>query len=446
MCYIRIRSGAFGAHKLPSKNNLALSNVGADLCVCRGFGVRRGAVADTEVCPYNKHRNMFPALFNVIIAALSVGVLLCALSAATPGQAALSAPTVPSGELYGGIELSDEGVKAIALQVSQGAPVPGFRLIYQEIFPLRLGRTSDGEFPPQTSADAARAVSTAYARLRQRYRVPPERIYFIGSSRLEADHPPDLKAAIRGATGLTLDFMDALTEVQMSIAGTIPRTEKVGDTSIDNRSTSVLIHIGSAGTQGGYEMLKYSPSDSPSFDFVVMNIPQGVVSYANEISRAVGPSSSEYTFARQVKATGALTFRQALRKEMESKPGLVHRKRVFLTGALVWAMATLLYPEDRQAFVPITYDNITQFADRLARSPKELAYRDVSFIRDRRLRQEVEQDMEEIRVIFTPQQLIAGAEMLKAAAEELKWQEKKILFARLDLGSILSHIRLQTGK
>lgn len=383
----------------------------------------------------------------ILKGALSVGLLLCVLSAATPGQAPISTPSGPSGELYGGIELSDEGVKAIALQVSQTEEEPGFRLIYSEIIRLRLGRTGYGEFPPQTSADAARAVSTAYARLRQRYRVPPERIYFIGSSRLGADHPPDLKAAIRKATGLTLDFLDAVTEVQLSIAGTIPRTGKIGATSIDSRNTSVLFHIGSAGTQGGYELLKYSPSDSPSFDFVTMNIPQGVVSYANEISRAVGPSSSEYTFARQVKATGALTFRQALRKEMESKPGLAHRKRVFLTGSLVWAMATMLYPEDRQLFVPITYDNIMEFADRIARSPRELAYRNLSFIRDRKLRQEVEQEMAEIRVKFTPQQLIAGAEMLKAAAEELKWQEKKLLFARLGhLGSILSYTRLQTGK
>jgi hypothetical protein len=389
---------------------------------------------------------IYPTLLNVLKSALSVGILLCAPSAATSGQA-FSTAYSQTGELYGGIELSDEGVKAIALQVSQGEEETGFRLVYSEIIRLRLGRTGYGEFPPQMSADAARAVSTAYTRLRQRYRVPPERIYFIGSSRLGADHPPDLVAAIRGATGLTLDFLDAATEVQLSIAGTIPRTQKVGATSIDNRNTSALIHFGSSGTQGGYEMVSYSPSDSPSFDFVTMSIPQGVVTYANEISRAVGPSSSLYTFARQVKASGALVFRQALRKEAESKPGLAHRKSVFLTGALVWAMTTMLYPENRQTFVPLTYDDITRFAESMARSPRDLAYRNLSFIRDRKLRQEVEQEMEEIRIKFTPQQLIAGAEMLKAAADELKWQEKKISFARLGhLGSILSYTRLQTGK
>jgi hypothetical protein len=400
-----------------------------------------------------RHTVLSPPCMRLYIAlkvAFLVSLLLCIFSAVAPGQTASSNPPGPSGstnELYGGIELSDEGVKVIALRVSQSEEDPVPRLVYRDMIRLRLGRTSGGEFPPQTSEDAAQAVSTALARLREQYRVPLDRIYFIGSSGLGADHPKDLVSVIRNTTGLTLDFLDAVTEVQLSIAGTIPRTGKVGPTSIDNRNTSVLIHIGGVGTQAGYEMFKYSSSDSPAFDFVAMTVPQGAVSYANEISQAVGPSSTLFTFTRQVKTTSAITFRQALRKEIESKPGLMHRKRVFLTGNLAWAMATLLYPADREAFVAITYEDITKFADRIARSPRELVFQNLSLIRDRKQRQDVEKEMEEIRSTFTPQQLIAGAEMLKAAAEELKWQEKKILFARFGhFGGILSYIRLQTGK
>jgi hypothetical protein len=367
----------------------------------------------------------------------------------TSGQAPPSNPPGSSGDLYGGIELSDEGVKVIALQVSQTQTVeePLLKGIYTEVIRLRLGRTNDGEFPLQASADAAQAVSTALTRLRQQYKVPLDRIYFIGASGLGADHPDDLESVIRNATGLTLKYLGAVEEVQMSIAGTIPRTGKVDGVSVDNRNTSMLIHIGNASTQAGYEMLKYSSVDSPSFDFAAINIPHGVVSYANEISKAVGRNSSMYTFARQVKTSGALAFRQALRKELETKPGLMHRKRVFLTGNLIWAVATLLYPQDRQPLVTLTFNDIMQFAEKMARDPKELALRKLYFIRDRKLRTEVEQEFEEIRNTFKPQELIAGAEMLKAAAEELKWQDKKIIFARRGhLGCILSYTRLQTGK
>jgi len=178
-----------------------------------------------------------------------------------------------------------------------------------------------------------------------------------------------------------------------------------------------------------------------------MSVPQGAVGYANEISQAVGRNSSLYTFTRQIKISGAIPFRQALRKEVESKPGLAHRKLVFLSGDLAWAMVTMIHPKDRQPFAPITYGNIMQFAETIARSPNELVFRDLSFIRDRRLRKDVEQEFEAIRSIYTTRQLIAGAEILKAAAQELKWQEKKIMFARFGyLGCILSYVRLQTGK
>lgn len=371
-------------------------------------------------------------------------LLLCVLSAVGPGQTGSSRSPVPAVELYAGIELSDEAVKVIALQVTQDDDP---KTIYKEVTRLVTGRTSGGEFPPQASTDAAKAVMAALTRLRKDYRVPLDRIYLIGGSGLKADYPKDLEGVIRNTTGLELEFLDAVKEVQMSIVGTIPRVSKSGATPVDNRNTSMLIHIGGASTQGGYEMLKYSPSDTPAFDFVAMSIPHGVVSYANEISRVVGPTASYFTFAREVKASGAVNFRQALHKEMDTKPSLLHRKRVYITGNLAWALATLMYPDNRDIYVTISYDAIIQFADKISRAPKDLVYQDLSYIRDRKLRQDVQQEIEQIKATFVPQQLMAGAEMLKAMAEELQWKEKKIMFARLgNLGCLSSFVRLKTGK
>jgi hypothetical protein len=350
-------------------------------------------------------------------------------------------------EFYGGIEVTDEDARAIALRVSKNDEEPGFKLAYSEVIRLPLGRIGGGEFAPRASEEAAEGVQKLLSRLRQQYQVPPERVYLIGASRLAADHPKDLIGAIRNATGLTLSFLDAATEVQLSIAGAVPRIGKASGASIDNRNTSVLIDIGGAGTQGGYELLRYSPSDMPTVDFVSLSFPQGALSYANEVGRALGANGDLSAFMQQVKASGAASFHQALRKELESKPGMVHRKRVYLTGNIVWAMVTLLYPEDRQAFVPLKYESIAQFADKAARSSKELFNPNVSLIRDRKIRQDVEQELETLRSAFTPKELAAGAELLKAAADDLQLQGKSVWFARLGhLGCILSYVRLQTGK
>jgi hypothetical protein len=373
-------------------------------------------------------------------------ILLGVMRASASGQARQPDPV---DEIYGGIEVSPEGVIVIALRVKRktNEGQAAFKLVYSDFIRLALWRRDNGEFTPQASAHAARAVSTALTRLRQQYRAQPDNIYLIGSSRLGSDHPADLVPAIRGYTGLTLTFLDDLGEVQLMIAGAVPKVGRDGAAVIDSRNTSMLLHVGAMGAQGGYELLKYSQSSRPVVDYVAMSVPQGAVDYTNEISQTVGRNSSLYTFTRQVKTSGAISFRQALRKEVESKPGLAHRKRVFLTGDLARVMVTLLYPGDRRHFIPITYDTITLFAETIARSPKELVFRDLSFIRDMRLRKNAEQEFEAIRSTYTPQQLIAGAAILNAAAEELKWQEKKIMFARVGhLSCILSYVRLQTGK
>jgi hypothetical protein len=379
------------------------------------------------------------AIFVVIIL---LGVM-CASASAQARQ-----PN-PVDEIYGGIEVSPEGVIVIALQVTRktNEGQAGVKLIYSDVIRFALWRKSDGAFMPEACAQATQAVSTAFTRLRQQYRAQPDHIYLIGSSRLSSDHPADLVPAIRDSTGLTLTFLDDLGEVQLMIAGAVPKIGWDGTTVIDSRNTSMLLHVGGVGAQGGYELLKYSQSKGPVIDYVAMSVPQGAVGYANEISQAVGPNSGLFTFTRQVKISGAMSFRQALRKEVESKPGLANRKRVVLTGDLAWAMVTMLYPKDRQAFVPLTYDTIIKFTEAIARSPKELVFRDLSFIREKKLRKDVEQEFDAMRSIYTTQQLIAGAEILKAAAQELKWQEKTVMFARFgNLGCILSYLRLQCDK
>jgi hypothetical protein len=377
------------------------------------------------------------AIYKVILAI----IILLGGSATAPGQAREARV---ADEMYGGIEVSHDGVAAVVLRISKNGEEPYIKLAHSEVIRLPLWRKINGAYDPQTSTDAAQAVSKALERLQQQYRVPTKHLYLIGTSRLGADHPENLVTIIKNATGLTLSFLDEMTELQLRVSGTVPKIGKDGDTTIDSRNTSALLHIGSVSSQVGYEMMKYSANSGPANDYVGIEIAYGVISYTNEILRAMG-TDDQYAFVREVKASSAINFRQALRKELERHPGMLYRKRFFLTGNLAWAMATLMYPGDRQPYVQVTYSDIAQFADRLARSPREVVFQNLSFIHDRRVRQEVQQEIEEIKATFTPQQLVAGAEMLKAAAEELRWKEKTVVFARFgNVSGILTYVRLQT--
>lgn len=357
----------------------------------------------------------------ILKAIISLSLPLHCLSFAAMGQ---TAPSTKSGEIYAGIELTSERARAIALRVSRGEEESGLKLIYSETIPLTLGRASDGRFAPQAVQEAAQIVLKLMTRLRQQFQIPPERVFLIGSSGLGADHPEDLANAIHKTTGKTLDFLDIETEVQLSIAGTISRLDKVGDTQIDNRNSSALIEINSDGVKGGYQLLKYSPSAPPRYDFVAMSVPYGARGFAN-----------------------AESLRQALRRERESKPGLVTRKRIYLAGNAAWAVAALVQPENRQPFVPLTYEEIMWFAEKAARSPQQILNPNLSSIADRDLRQKAELELQAVKNATTPQQLIAEAEALKAVASEFEWQGKQIWFARFGhVGRLLSYVRIQAEK
>jgi len=357
----------------------------------------------------------------ILKAIASLSLLLHCLSFPATGQ---TAPSTKSGEIYAGIELTSEGARAIALSVSINEEETGLKLVYSETIPLALGRAGNGQFAPQAIQNAVQTVLKLMTRLRQQFQTPPERVFLIGSSELGADHQEGLVNAIRNTTGKTLVFLDVETEVQLSIVGTISRLGKVGDTQIDNRNSSALIEINIDSVKGGYQLLKYSPSAPPSYDFVTMSISYG----------AMGLASAESLW-------------QALRREREGKPGLVNRKRVYLTGSVPWAMATLLYPEDQQPFVPLTTEVIEWFNGKVARAPQEVLNPNLSFIRDRDLRQKAESELRAVKNAFTPQQLAAGVAAVRAVASEFEWQGKQIWFARFGhLGLLLSYVRLQAEK
>jgi hypothetical protein len=365
-------------------------------------------------------------------------------SVTTAGEVTLQ---VERNSLYAGIELSSEGVRAAAFRIfSNKEEDSGIRLIYSDVIRFALGRSDDQSPASEVASAAAQAVQKLMSQLESQ-QVPAEHIYLIGSNELNKDRPEALIDAIRETTGKTLTFLDAETEVQLGIAGTIPQREKVGGAWIDNRDSSVLIEVGNESTKGGYQSLKFPSSGPPRYGAVTMNIQQGALSFANEINLAVGSESELSTFIQLTKDSRATSFRLALRKEIEHKPGLVIRKRVYLTGDIVWALATLLHPEDRRTFVPLSSGEIAIFAGKVATSWQTLLNPNLSRIRNQKQRQEIESELMAVRNTFTPRRLIAGAELLKAIDGELNWRGKKIWFARFGhFGRLLTYVRLQAEK
>ncbi|MEP7336803.1 MAG: hypothetical protein ABI977_03595, partial [Acidobacteriota bacterium] len=307
------------------------------------------------------------------------------------------------------------------------------------------------KFTPEAINETVQAVQKMFTKMQQEHQISPDRIYIVGSSGLRADNKQELVSEVKKATGKAMSFLSVEMEVQLSIAGTIPqqRTEPDAENRPGNeRQAAMLIDIGSGNTKGGYQQTTPSPATGiPVDEFVTMGIPYGTVTFTNEASRYRKDEADLRAFALDAVAISPKLLNEQLSKEIAKKPGLIARERLYLTGGIVWAMATLLHPENRRAFVPLTVEDINLFHYLARTDANSLLNPDLLFINDEARRQEAKKEIESVKTVFTPRNIIAGAEILSAVSTEFKLQDKKIWFARYgSLSWILSYVRGQAEK
>ena len=352
-------------------------------------------------------------------------------------------------KIHGGIEVSSEGVKAAVIKISDAEQGSGLEVVFTELSAIALIQNSDGSFKPEVVKTVGQVITEFFTRMQQQFNVPEEQIYIFGSSDLKAESLSDLVDEVRNTTGKTITFLDLESDVQLSTVGTIPRRYREGTTWYDNRSLSVLIDVGADTTTGGYQQLRQPIVGNPYYDYVSLRMPRGVVNFSNDVRRMRELRKDKITlkeFALAARKFSEGTIRAELRSERERKPGLVNRKKVYLSGGIVWALVTLLYPQDRRSFVPITVDDLNIFYRRAITNPEILLSPDLSNINDPELLSQIQSDLKNVRKTFKPTSLIAGAEILRSLAAEFNFQgeDKIIFFARHgNLSLILSYLRMQ---
>jgi serine/threonine protein kinase len=344
--------------------------------------------------------------------------------------------TAENRNLYGGIEIGSKGIKAIVLNVeaAEDGYKPDARMPLKTVnTTLMSGVAQTGKFSTEALDATAKEVKKLYTQMRDQYKVATERIRIIGSSGLkkpdksEVDNRDELVKRIESATGGKMSFLDAEQEVRLSVSGIIP-TKYL--------RTAILIDIGSGNTKGGYQE-GYQGDDH----FVTINIPYGTVSFTDEVNKQAATTGD---FAGQAEKLRREQLLPTLQHEVERKPGLVNRHRAYLSGGIVWAMANLLHPANREANIEITPQDITTFATLASNGDQSLLNPTLSGIKDEKTRHEVEEEIQRINETFTPQNLIAGAQLLQSVYIGFKLANKEVYFSRYgSMGWLLQYVQSQ---
>jgi hypothetical protein len=104
-------------------------------------------------------------------------------------------------------------------------------------------------------------------------------------------------------------------------------------------------------------------------------------------------------------------------------------------------MTTLLHPGGHDPYVLLTADDVAAYHKLLAKAPGEFPRPDLSALTDAKERAAAEKEIERVGKTFTPEQLLAGAEILKGLSDEFAFKDRKVYFARnAYLGWILAYV------
>lgn len=225
-----------------------------------------------------------------------------------------------------------------------------------------------------------------------------------------------------------MEFITAEQEVSLTFEGVVPQWR---------RNQVVLLDIGSGNIKGGYL------DNVQRNEYSMFAIPLGTKAFTKKINDARG--ESEFVQAAE-RETGNSLIPQ-LRDAVQRKPGLQTLRRVYLAGGMSWALATLTRPcqkeqeidkkEERVArFLQISVEDINTFSNRAKRDQHSLFAPDLSTCGEEQ-RKRAEEEIDKIKKVFSGDNLIAGAEILRALSSELKFaQKERIFFARYAIDAL----------
>jgi hypothetical protein len=341
----------------------------------------------------------------------------------------LLVPAPARAVVHGGIEIGSRGVKAMVVDVRGEGEDVDFQVKLADTTNTSLvaGVAKTGRFDSRALTATAQAVKKYHERFRNEFQVAPERLHVVGSSGLVApisDKPDLVKAnqerlarAVKRETGLTMTFIDVKQEAELSIAGILPKSR---------RRTGVLIDIGGGNTKGG-----------------CLLGPRKYATFGVQFGSASFAALAKQKKAEDAKSLDVLchnTVVPLLKKQLAELPNLVQRDRVYLSGGVVWAVATLTHPTAARAYTPLTLKDVEQLEAGLTAHPGAYPALDLSAVKDKQVRERALAEIARVKKAFRPGQLLAGMQILKSIYQELGDQKHYYFVRHGYLGWILAYV------
>lgn len=311
---------------------------------------------------------------------------------------------------YAGIEIGVKGVKATVLVLTPKADdgydvnEPFRRSINTTII---AGVKTKGAFDPQSIEETAKAVKELQEQILAQYQVDKNSLHIVGSSAVaKATNRDQLAEKVKELTGKTLGYINKDEEVLYNLAGSIPSDKVLKALSVD---------IGSGNTKIGYW-----DKTGNNGKVVAVEIPLGTVTLTDAVAKAGDDPKALLNAADRV-LKDELTPK--LRQAMAKTPGYRNRRPVYLVGGIVWTIATLTKSGNSQDFVKLTPDDIDAFIKGIKTNPEVFLNPSLTHVKEAETRKWAEDQVTAVKDVFTPENMLSGAKLLKAVFTDMKIKE-----------------------
>lgn len=323
------------------------------------------------------------------------------------------------GDVYAGIEIGAKGIKLSVIEVKMTNGENDYSLKLDTSI-----NTDAAALSYQSEKETFDAITILYGIIKERYDIPAARIHIVISSGLKQEldkynkveyfativRPKELDPKIK------IHYITVDEEAQLSFKGIVPQM---------NRLTANQLDVGSGNTKGGYL--------DAGRTFVPVTFPVGTKSFQRLVEARTGTSAAIADYQKAAEKLLIDSLGRLVVYQFREKADFKSRDVVYLSGGIVWAIASLMHPEKiRQNHVELSRQDITEFRRLVYSNYQELINPD---LRGKMNEEDASASLANIkRVVGTYDQkaLLAGSMWLDELVQHLNSSNpnKKLIFPR----------------
>lgn len=309
--------------------------------------------------------------------------------------------------VYSGIEVGSKGVKMSLLELGQDAKKSGaFNILKDSSI-----NTDFISFTASTFDNTLKALTDLYYTAIVTYKIPKERVFTVVSSgvKVQAEKERRMNEVNQlidsfkvhiGNPARAVPVIDVQQEALLSHLGIVPEPR---------RYSTFLIDIGSGNSKGGYFF------NTNTRDFKLFQLSWGSKSTANATEKRCEEDNTLANYYKQLNRTLIGAEQSEIIYRVNESGGYPMSDYIAFSGGISWAIATLLSPElINNSVVPVTYDDIVKFSERIYRNYSTLTDASIiASITDKTVdKAAVAKEVKRVNGVFDQRTLMAGTGLL----------------------------------